>query len=71
MDYPTVLNNMALSLLFAVLGFALMFLAYKVYDWITPRNLGKLIFEESNLAAAIALASVNIGIALIVASAIH
>jgi len=65
-----VLRNVSLSLLFAVLGFALLFLGYRAFDRLTPFDLGQKIFDEGNLAAAVLAGAFVIALAVVVASAI-
>lgn len=66
----TTLNNMGLSLLFALLGFILLFAGYRVFDALTPTDLSKKVFEESNLAAALLAGAFIIGLAIVIAAAI-
>jgi len=66
----TVLVNVALSVLFGVLGFVLLLVGYKLFDAFTPTDLGKRIFEEGNLAAAVLAGAFVIGLAIIVHAAI-
>jgi len=55
---------------FAVAGILLMALGFKVFDWITPKiDLQKELAERNNIAVAIVIASVIIGVALVVAVA--
>ncbi|MBI3966945.1 MAG: DUF350 domain-containing protein [Chloroflexi bacterium] len=62
---------MILSLLFSVLGFILLFVGYKILDLLTPEHMGKQIFEEKNVAAAIFGAGFIIGLSIIIAASIH
>jgi len=64
------INNALLSLLFAVLGFAMLFAGYKLFDIWTPADLSQKIFEEGNVAAAVMLGAFVIGLAIVVAAAI-
>ncbi len=59
------------SVVYAVLGGLLLLIAYKVFDWATPTDLGRKIFEEDNTAAAILAGGFLIALAIIIASAIH
>ena len=63
-------RNALVSLLFAVLGFVLLFVGYRVFDLLTPTDLDKRIFEEGNLAAAILAGSFIIALAIVVHAAI-
>ncbi len=58
------------SLIYAVVGVILLFLAYKVFDWLTPMDMNKEIFEENKTAVAIAVGAFVLGIALVIAAAI-
>jgi uncharacterized membrane protein YjfL (UPF0719 family) len=64
------LRNSLLSVLFAVLGFILLFLGYRVLDLWTPQSLSHKIFEDGNVAAAIFGGAFVIGLAVVVAAAI-
>ena len=64
------LRNAALSVVFAVLGFVLLFVGYRVFDKLTPTDLSRQIFEERNLAAAILAGAFVIALAIIIGQAI-
>lgn len=64
------LNSILLSVLFALLGFALLFGGYRLFDALTPTDLSKRILEDGNLAAAILAGSFVIALALIISAAI-
>lgn len=66
----TLLPNMILSLIFALLGFVLLFVGFKVFDWLTPTDLAKQVFHEGNVAAAILAGAFIIGLAMVVAASI-
>jgi len=59
------------SIVYAALGAVLLLIAYKLFDAVTPFDLNKLICEENNTAAAIAVGAFLIAVALIIAAAIH
>ena len=61
----------ASSIVYAVLGGTLLLVAFKVVDWATPAELDREIFEKNNIAAAILAGAFLIGLALIIAAAIH
>src|SRR5947209_4242169 len=55
---------------FAVAGILLMALGFKVFDWITPKiDLQKELAERQNIAVAIVIAAVILGVAIVVAVA--
>ena len=70
MDGQQMGTNIFLSLVFAILGFILLFIGYRVFDWLTPTDLNKRIFEDGNVAAAILAGAFVVGLAIIVAMAI-
>ena len=65
-----ILTNLGLSALFALLGFIMLFLSYRLLDLLTPMNMGKRIFEDGNVAVAIFAAGFVIALAHIIAAAI-
>ena len=71
MDVAQTLTNIVLSLVFALLGFALLFIGYRVFDRLISSDINKCIFEEGNVAAAILAGAFVLGLAVIVALAIN
>jgi putative membrane protein len=63
-------SDVLLSALFAVLGFVLLFVGYRVFDWLTPSDLSDDIFRKNNLAAAIFAGAFVIALAIIISHAI-
>jgi uncharacterized membrane protein YjfL (UPF0719 family) len=59
------------SLIYTVLGVVIFWIAFVAVDKITPYNLWKELVEEKNVALAIVVGSMCLGIAIIVAAAIH
>ena len=59
------------SIVYAGLGGILLLLAYKIFDWATPHDLGREIFEKNNIAAAVLAAGFLLALAVIIAAAIH
>jgi putative membrane protein len=70
MDVAATITNIALSVVFAILGFILLFVGYRVFDALTPTDLNKRIFEDGNVAAAVLAGAFVLGLAIIVAMAI-
>ena len=64
-------NNLVAAIVFAALGIVTFFLAFVVVDRLTPYDLWKEIIEHQNSALAILIGLAALGIALIIASAIH
>ena len=59
------------SIVYAVLGCVLLMIAYRVIDIVTPEDLSDLIFQRGNVAAAVVVGAFLIGLAIIIAAAIH
>lgn len=59
------------SLLYSFLGVFVFWVCFLIIDKLTPYNLWKEIVEEKNMSLAIVVAAMCLGIAVIVASAIH
>ena len=59
------------SIVYACLGGILLLVAFKVFDWATPQDLSREIFEKNNSAAAILAGGFLIALSLIIAAAIH
>jgi uncharacterized membrane protein YjfL (UPF0719 family) len=71
MQLDTMAKTLVAALAFSTLGILLFALAFLIIVKVTPFSLRKEIEEDQNTALAIIIASVIIGIALIVSSAIH
>lgn len=65
---PRVLLN---SLLYSVLGVVVFWVSFIIIDKLTPYNLWKELVEARNQPLATVVAAMCLGIALIVAAAIH
>jgi putative membrane protein len=65
------LHSVLNSLLFAGIGILVLVLSFIIIDKLTPYNLWKEIVEHKNLGLAIFAASFMLGLAIIIASAIH
>jgi uncharacterized membrane protein YjfL (UPF0719 family) len=59
------------ALLFSGIGIVALAISFVVFDKLTPGNLWKEIVEEHNIALAITTAAMTLGIAQIIAAAIH
>lgn len=59
------------ALIFSVLGVVVLILSLLLWDKVTPFNLWKEIIEEHNTALAIVVGLTALGIAIIIAAAVH
>ncbi len=71
MDQVFNVKYLGASLLYSLLGIAIFALGFIIFDKLTPYDLWKEIVVEKNIALAIIVGSVALGISLIIASAIH
>ncbi|BDC50357.1 hypothetical protein F183_A26730 [Bryobacterales bacterium F-183] len=56
---------------FAALGILIFCIAFAITDWLTPYKLWEEIVEHKNIALAIMVGAMSIGMSIIIASAIH
>ncbi len=59
------------SILYALVGVVVFWLAFVVIDKITPYNLWQELVEKQNVALGLVVAAMCLGISIIVAAAIH
>jgi uncharacterized membrane protein YjfL (UPF0719 family) len=59
------------SLVYAVLGFVVFCVGFVLIDKLTPYNLWEELVKEKNVALAIVVGCVSIGLCLIIAAAVH
>lgn len=59
------------SLLYSILGVAVFCATFVMVDWLTPYDLWKQLVEEKNLALAVVVGAVGLGICIIIAAALH
>lgn len=71
LDLSQLALNMLLATVFSVLGFVLLFVGYKFFDFLTPGDLSRRIFEDGNVAAGIMAGAFVIAIAIVIAASIH
>lgn len=66
----TMVESLAAAAAFGGLGIVMAIVGFKLFDWITPGDLGNEITGKSNIAAAILAGAVVIGVSIIMAAAI-
>ena len=59
------------SLVFALMGVVIFWLCFLIIDKITPYDLWGEIVEKQNVALALVVAAMSLGICVIIAAAIH
>ncbi|MGB0037110.1 MAG: DUF350 domain-containing protein [Candidatus Acidiferrales bacterium] len=68
---PILVSNLINAVVFAFLGIIVFTIAFIVMDKLTPYHLWKEIVQEHNMALAILVGAMSIGLCIIIASAIH
>ena len=59
------------SILYALIGVLIFWLSFVIIDKITPYDLWQEIIEKQNVALGIVVGAMSLGIAIIVAAAVH
>ena len=67
MDIHAVAN----ALIYSVLGILIFVVAFLMIDKLTPYHLWKEIVEDKNVALAILIGALSIGMCIIIAAAVH
>ena len=67
----SLVNALVAALAFSVLGILMLSLAFWIITKITPFSIRKEIEDDQNIALAILIGSVMLGISIIVAAAVH
>ena len=65
------LRNVEAALAFAFIGIAVFVVSFLIIDKMTPYDLWKEVVEDKNVALAIMLGAMSIGICIIIAAAVH
>jgi uncharacterized membrane protein YjfL (UPF0719 family) len=65
------LKTLVASLVYSLLGVAIFWVSFIIIDKLTPYDLWGEIVERKNMSLAVVVAAMCLGIAIIVASAIH
>lgn len=59
------------SITYSVIGMLIFGIGFWVFDRLTPYSLWKEVVEEKNVAVALIVSAVSLGVCMIIASAIH
>lgn len=62
---------LANSFLYAIVGLLVFCIGFVIIDTLTPYNLWEQLVKEKNVALAIVVGCVSIGLCLIIAAAVH
>jgi putative membrane protein len=64
-------RNVEAALVFAFIGIVVFVVSFIVIDRLTPYDLWREIVQDKNLALAVLLGAMSIGICIIIAAAVH
>ncbi len=64
-------HALANALIYSVLGILIVAIAFVLIDKLTPYHLWKEIVEDKNVALAILIGALSIGMCIIIAAAVH
>jgi putative membrane protein len=64
-------HNIEAALVFAFIGITVFVVAFAIIDRLTPYHLWREIIEQKNLALAVLVGAMSIGICIIIAAAVH
>ncbi|MBK9978437.1 MAG: DUF350 domain-containing protein [Gemmatimonadetes bacterium] len=60
-----------LNFLYAALGVAMMFVAYRVIDLLTPRSISEEELKKGNIAVGLFIAAIFIAVAIVIIGALN
>jgi len=66
-----IVQNIELALVFALIGIVVFVVSFVVIDRLTPYDLWREIVQEKNMALALLVGALSIGICIIIAAAVH
>jgi len=66
-----IVHNIEAALVFAFIGIAVFVLSFIIIDRLTPYDLWKEIVQEKNMALALLVGALSIGVCIIIAAAVH
>jgi putative membrane protein len=66
-----IVQNIEAALVFAFIGIVVFVTSFVVIDRLTPYDLWKEIVQEKNMALAVLVGALSIGICIIIAAAVH
>jgi putative membrane protein len=64
-------HNIEAALVFAFIGIAVFVLSFLIIDRLTPYDLWREIVQEKNMALAVLIGAMSIGVCIIIAAAVH
>jgi putative membrane protein len=66
-----IVQNIEAALVFAFIGIVVFVVSFVIIDRLTPYDLWREIVQEKNMALAVLVGALSIGICIIIAAAVH
>jgi putative membrane protein len=66
-----IVHNIEAALVFAFIGIAVFAVSFTLIDRLTPYDLWREIVQEKNMALAVLVGALSIGVCIIIAAAVH
>jgi uncharacterized membrane protein YjfL (UPF0719 family) len=66
-----IVRNVELALVFALIGIVVFVVSFVIIDRMTPYDLWREIVQEKNMALAVLIGAMSIGVCIIIAAAVH
>ena len=70
MDFAAEIRAWSVAVVYAFTGMVLLFLGYQLFDAFTPTDLQKKVFDEGNVAVAVAVGFFMLGVAVVIHAAL-
>jgi len=71
MDFTPMIRAITSSIVFSAIGLVMFFIAWRALQWLLPFSLRKELEEDQNTALGVVIGSIMLGLAIIIAAAIH
>jgi uncharacterized membrane protein YjfL (UPF0719 family) len=71
MDLSPLVRATVASIVFSAIGLVMFFIAWRAMHWMLPFSIRKELEEDQNTAVGVVIGSIMIGLAIIIAAAIH
>jgi len=71
MNSMAIVQSVVMSLIFSAIGLVMFLIAFKAITWLSPFSIRKELEEDQNTAVGILMGAVMLGLAIIIAAAIH
>ena len=65
------IGNLVNALVYSLLGIFIFGISFAIFDKMTPYHLWKEIVEDKNIALAILIGAISLGMCIIIAAAVH